>query len=41
MKIEVDDDCLDALMAAELISTYKSLRKDLKNPEQWLSLIHI
>ena len=35
MMIEVDDDCLDALMAAELISTYKSLRKDLKNPEQW------
>ena len=33
--IEIDDDCLDTIVAAELISTYKSLKKDLKNPEQW------
>jgi hypothetical protein len=35
MMIEIDDDCLDTIVAAELISTYKSLKKDLKNPEQW------
>jgi hypothetical protein len=35
MMIEVDDDCLDALIAGELITTYKNLKKDLKNPTQW------
>ena len=35
MMIEIDDDCLDAILSAELISTYKSLKKDLKNPKQW------
>jgi hypothetical protein len=35
MKIEVSDDCIDEIMAAELIETYKQLRQDLKRPEQW------
>lgn len=35
MMIEIDDDCLDTFVAAELISTYKNLKKDLKNPKQW------
>ena len=35
MMIEVDDDCLDALIAGELITPYKNLKRDLKNPKQW------
>jgi hypothetical protein len=35
MKIEISDDCIDEIMSAELIETYKQLRKDLKNPTQW------
>jgi hypothetical protein len=35
MKIEISDDCLDEIMAAELIETYKQLQEDLKNPTQW------
>lgn len=35
MKIEISDDCIDEIMSAELIETYKQLREDLKNPKQW------
>lgn len=35
MMIEVSDDCVDEIMAAELVETFKQLRKDLKNPKQW------
>jgi hypothetical protein len=35
MKIEVSDECIDEIMASELIETYKQLREDLKNPTQW------
>jgi len=35
MKIEVTDECVDEIIGAELIQTYKQLREDLKHPEQW------
>jgi hypothetical protein len=35
MMIDVSDDCVDEIIAAELIQTYKQLREDLKNPTQW------
>ena len=35
MKIEISDDCIDEIIAGELIETYKQLREDLKHPEQW------
>lgn len=35
MMIEVSDDCIDQIMEAELIQTYKQLKKDLKKPKQW------
>ena len=35
MMIEVSDDCIDMIVEAELIQTYKQLRKDLKTPNKW------
>lgn len=35
MILEIDEDCVDKIVAAELIQTYKQLKKDLKNPKQW------
>jgi hypothetical protein len=33
--LEVNDDCIDKILEAELVQTYKQLRKDLKRPKQW------
>ncbi len=35
MILEVSDDCIDQIVEAELVQTYKQLKKDLKNPGQW------
>jgi hypothetical protein len=35
MMIEVSDECVDEIIAAELIQTYKQLQKDLKTPNKW------
>ncbi len=33
--LEVSEDCVDEIVQAELIQTYKQLKEDLKNPGQW------
>ena len=35
MKLEVTGECIDEILSAELVQTYKQLKKDLKNPKQW------
>jgi len=35
MKIEIDDDFADDIVAASLAKCYMSISKDIKNPKQW------
>jgi hypothetical protein len=35
MKLEVNDDCIDQILEAELVQTYKQLGQDLKTPKKW------
>ena len=35
MIVEIDDDCADQILVANLAWAYVSISKDLKNPNKW------